>query len=466
MANSRKRRISAVRNPLPDKLVNRRTFSWRVARVVVPLVFVLAALLGLGAFALSEEYGLFPTATPAGTAQATATAAAAIPSNLQTTLYNIEAEAAANGWSARLHRESAEVWTELGDETRALTHWEASVRAEPSATNLRNAASLHLKRGNWGAAFGYLSTLHDLAPENAWAAYQGGAMLAATAPTQAITWLEPLVADETTYQQAAEALLNVLRETESPVPLGARVGAVLASDEEWALAEYAFQLGAISDFIFPEAMAYVGVMRALQGKEGAPWLAQAVELAPDDANVRYAEGIYWRTLERYDQSVTALLSAIVLEPETAIFHAELGNTYRAMGSLTDAEAWLLSAITLSEGDPLYQAALERLYVEEAYLVPEPLLVLSRPSSSGQADPVALSAQGWALHRTGQTEEGLVQIQTALDADPDNPRARYDLARIYLDTGRTEEARPILEALAQEDHSFAPLAERLLEGMGE
>lgn len=428
------------------------------------LVFILAALLAVGVFALAENGTFFAAPTPTEIAQATATAAAAVPANVQTTLYNIEAEAAVNGWSARLHREAAEAWVELGDEMRALEHWEASVRAEPGMTNLRHAASMNLRRGDWAAAFRHLEALHERAPENEWAAYHGGALLAASHPPQAIAWLQPLTLQENPYQLPAQALLDVLTDAESPVPLGARVGAVLASAEQWALAEHAFQIAAVSDYPFAEAMAYVAVMRSQQGKDGAPWLAQAIDLAPQDANVRYAEGIYWRTLEAYDQSVLALLTAVVLEPETAIFHAELGNTYRAMGSLNDAETWLLSAIALSDGDPLYQQALERLYIEESYLLPEPLLLLSRPTSSGRIDPVALSAQGWALHRIGRTEEGLAQVLAALDAAPQSPRARYDLARIYLDTGRGEEARPILEVLAAEDHPFAPLAERLLAGL--
>ncbi len=454
-----------ARNQPPDKPVSRRKLSsWRAARVIVLLVFVLAILFGLGVFVLPDDGVLFPSATPTEIAQATATAAAAIPANLQTDLYNIEAEAASNGWSARLHREAAEIWTELGDETRALAHWEASVRAQASVSNLRNAASIRLRRGDWAAAYGHLLALRERTPENGWAAYRGGALLAASDPQTAIAWLQPLTAEDNLYREPALALLDVLQETDSPVPLGARVGAVLASGEAWSLAEHAFQIATVSDYPFPEAMAYVAVMRVQQGKDGAPWLERALALAPQDANVRYAEGIYWRALEAYDESVLALLTAVVLEPDAAIFHAELGNTYRAMGSLTDAETWLLSAIALSQGDALYQQALDRLYVEEAYLVPEPYLLFTRAERSAQLDPVALSAQGWALHQIGRSEEGLAQVQAALDADPQSPRARYDLARIYLDTGRPDDARPILEGLAQEDHPFAPLAERLLAGL--
>jgi len=431
----------------------------------VPLVFILA-IGTAAAFVLSSESNLFAASTPSDMVQATATAAAELPYNLQTRLYDIDAEAAASGWSARLHREAAEIWVALGDEVRALSHWEASVRADASPNNLRSAASLNLQHGNWAAAFQHLQALHEMLPDNGWAAYHGGAMLAASDPAGAMQWLEPLALDEeSTYQEVAQALLSVLRAPDTPLPLGAQVGAVLANAEEWALAEYAFQLATVSDYTFPEAMAYVALMRAHQAKEGGAWLQRALEIAPDDANVHYVAGIYWRTLEDYPRSASELLNAVILQPYTAIFHAELGNTYRLMGSLSDSETWLLSAITLSEGEPIYQEALERLYVEEAYLVPETLLMISRPSNSGSANPVALSAQGWALHRIGRTQEGLVQIQTALDTDPDNPRARYDLARIYLDTGQTEDARAILEVLAQEDHPFAPLAERLLEGLG-
>ncbi len=449
-----------VRKQPPDNAVTSHRRSWRAVLLIALLVFILAllALLALVAFGLPET-GVLLASDETQVSSATPTSPS---SNVQITLYEIEAEAAANGWSARLHRDAADAWQSLGDATRALAHWEASILAEPNATSLRSAAEIALQRGDWATAFRYLDMLHEMQPENGWAAYHGGAMIAVGNPARAITWLEPLTREENTYQSAAQTLLDVLLDDSSPVPVDARVGAVLANAEEWALAEYAFQFAAANHYPFAEAMAYVALMRVQQGKEGTGWMQQALRLAPDDAHVVFVSGIYWRALEQYEQSEQAFLSAIILEPEQAVFYAELGNTYRAMGSLSDAETWLLTAIALSDGDPLFEEALQRLYVEEAYLVPEPLLLWARQERSTDLDPVALSAQGWALYQTGRSEEGLAQVEAAYQLAPQNPRVRFDLARIYLDSGRTAEARPIFESLAQEDHAFAPLASRILE----
>ncbi|MCA9915151.1 MAG: tetratricopeptide repeat protein, partial [Anaerolineae bacterium] len=381
--------------------------AWRAVLLTVLLVFLLA-LFALGVFGFPGSSSLLASAeTPA-----TALTETPVPSNLQTTLYEIEAEAAANGWSARLHRDAADAWQSLGDDTRALAHWEASILAEPNATSLRAAASVALERGDWATAVRYLEMLHEMEPEDGWAAYYGGAIIATGNASRAISWLQPLTLEENPYQQAAQSLLVVLQDESSPVPIDARVGAVLANAQEWTLAEHAFQVAAANHYPFAEAMAYVALMRVQQGKEGAGWMQQALQLAPDDAHVVFVSGIYYRALEAYDQSVQAFLTAIILDPEQAVFYAELGNTYRAMGNLSDAETWLLTAITISGNDPLFEEALQRLYVEEAYLVPEPLLLWARQERNTDLDPVALSAQGWALAQTGRVDEGLAQVEAA------------------------------------------------------
>ena len=74
----------------------------------------------------------------------------------------------------------------------------------------------------------------------------------------------------------------------------------------------------------------------------------------------------------------------------------------------------------------------------------------------------ISANGWALHVKGDSVAGLAMVEQALDMDADNPRALFDKARILQETGRAEEARPILEQLAAGDSPFAAIAARLLE----
>jgi tetratricopeptide (TPR) repeat protein len=119
-------------------------------------------------------------------------------------------------------------------------------------------------------------------------------------------------------------------------------------------------------------------------------------------------------------------------------------------------------VTISENNPVMVAALERFYAEETLLLPDNYLAFLGDQRARQNDPAILSARGWTMHVLGDSEGGLAQVEAALEADPENPRALFDQARILLDTGRREEALPILETLAADDSGFAILAQRLLE----
>jgi tetratricopeptide (TPR) repeat protein len=243
-----------------------------------------------------------------------------------------------------------------------------------------------------------------------------------------------------------------------------RVGAVLAGLGEWSLAENAFQQAAAVNYPFAEAAAYVALMRVQQHFDGSAWLEQAITLAPDNPDVRYVEGLYWRAVGDIDRSIDAFLTAIILAPNVPEYYAELGNTYRIDGNLGEAEYWLLTALSISDNAPLIQDALNRLREEETFVLTVSDLNFSRLARAEADDPAVIAANGWVLHILGQSEVGLEYVNRALEADPNNSRAQYDKARILLEIGQTEDAIPLLETLAQGDSPFAATAQRLRDGV--
>jgi Flp pilus assembly protein TadD len=157
-----------------------------------------------------------------------------------------------------------------------------------------------------------------------------------------------------------------------------------------------------------------------------------------------------------------LIIALILQPNVPSLYAELGVTYWQMGNRIEAETWLQTAAILAPDDTNFQNLLNQFYAEDTLFVSSPMLIFSE-GTVGTNDPAVMSANGWALHLNGESAAGLALVENALLLDPNNPRALFDKARILQETGRAEEARPILEALAAGDSPFAPLAARLLEG---
>jgi tetratricopeptide (TPR) repeat protein len=383
--------------------------------------------------------------------------------DLQAALFYVEVQANTEGWSAALHEEAGNLWRDMGDLSRALPHWEVAAQLDPQPDNLRRLADLKLQSGDWGTAYQYLSHLLELTPDDTWGLYYGGLLLAPSDIQTARDYLTRVTSSDI-YGTSAERMLVAMGANANDAFSSSRVAAVLAGMGEWSLAENAFQYAAAINYPFAEAAAYVGLMRVQQQVDGSAWLEQALTLEPNNPNVRFVEGLYWRALQNYEFSVNAFLTAIILDPTVPEFYAELGNTYRVAGNLGEAEYWLETALNISDNNPLIQDALNRLREEETFILNVSDLNFSRMARAEVNDPAVIAANGWVLHILGQSDEGLEYVDRALSIDSRNPRAQYDKARILIEVGRADEAKPLLETLAAGDSPFAITAQRLLDGM--
>jgi Flp pilus assembly protein TadD len=376
-------------------------------------------------------------------------------------LYHIESETALNGWTAQDFIREGNLWRDMGDVNRALPYWEAAAAQEPSPNLLRQIADIYLQRGEWGLALERIQSLLLLAPNDIWALYYGGLLLAPSDPTGAYPYLARIASSTSPDATVAAELTNLIGTNPTDPEIALGVGAILATAEEWSLAENAYQYAANWYYPFPEASAYVGLMRAQQGKNGDDWINEALRLAPDSVVVQSVAGVYWRAVGEFALSESAFITAIILDPQKPSLYAELGLSYWAMGNRTEAEVWLQTAQLLAPDEPNIQAVLDKFYDEDTLLVSSPLLAFSE-GTVGTDDPAVISANGWALHINGDSVAGLTMVEQALSEDPENPRALFDKARILQETGRSEEARPIFEQLAAGDSPFAAIASRLLE----
>ena len=187
--------------------------------------------------------------------------------------------------------------------------------------------------------------------------------------------LIPILAriSDSNYAPLANAISQVIGNNPRDPQIALRVGAMLANAEEWSLAENAYQYAANWFYPFAEASAYVGLMRGQQGKNGDAWIQEALTLAPDNGLVQAVAGVYWRGVGEYAASETALIQAIILQPNVPSLYAELGITYWEMGNRVDAETWLQTAQILAPNDGTIQNALNRFYEEDTLLVSSPLL---------------------------------------------------------------------------------------------
>jgi len=281
-------------------------------------------------------------------------------------LYQIEVQAAQTGWTVDLARSAGDIWEGLDDLPRAVSYWEVALKLQPADEQLtRRLAQSYLDLQHWSQAVISLSDLLKITDDN-WAHFQLGVLQGVLDSSSAVDHLQ-LAARDKQFQAVTTQLIPLLNEP-SDVTRAMRMGTVLAGAKLWPAAEYVFQYAASLSPKLPEAWAYTGLARDQQGKDGSSQIAQAVRLSPDNAQVRYLQGLHLHLVRDDDASLIALQRATALDPLNPAFAAELASSYDRAGDSVKAEYWYKAAVTLSNNDPRFQALLNTFYGQPSVAV--------------------------------------------------------------------------------------------------
>ena len=201
-------------------------------------------------------------------------------------LYQVEARAASEGWTAENLSLAADLWTEMGDLTQALPYLEAM-----DSPDQHRLAETYLTLQRWSPAADLLEQMARNAPGDAWIHYHVGLLRAAFDPRAAQADLQ-IAAQDVEYHNVAAELLRIVSRSDDLLAM--HVGLSLAAAEMWPYAELAFQHAADTGEAYAEGMAYVSLARDQQGKDGGAWIERAVNAEPQNAVVRYLQGLHLR----------------------------------------------------------------------------------------------------------------------------------------------------------------------------
>jgi tetratricopeptide (TPR) repeat protein len=277
------------------------------------------------------------------------------------TLYQAESLAAQTGWTSDLARSAGEIWEQLGDVSQATTYWEIAAYLAPDDVSLtRHLVQIYLDLQRWPEANDTLLRLVESAPDDNRAHYNLGLLEAVFDPNGASEHLR-LAARDVLYRDISFELLAIIGVGTMNSSTAMQVGLSLAGHDLWPYAELAFEQAAALGDPFPEALAYLGLARDKQGKDGGAAVNQAVAFAPDNPQVLYLRGLHLRTVFEYDASLNAFVGAMQADPANPAFAAELSTAYYLIGNIQDAETWLKTAVELSDNDPRFQDLLAAFY---------------------------------------------------------------------------------------------------------
>jgi len=379
------------------------------------------------------------------------------------TLFHIEQLALQTGWTPDLYRQAGDAWWNLGDITRAMPYWTSALETIDDVDLLRTVANSYINLGEWTQARQTIDKMLDFKPDDEWGNYHMGMILAPFNPVKSRLFFDAIPLDSPFTPQVIVVRNELGKDTEDPL-ISFRVGLTLVNQGIWDYAELAFQHASDISYPNPQALAYLGWVKSRQGKDGSLWIDQATQLAPQDPEVWYLRSLHFRAQADYIESLDAIAQSVRLAPENSGLYAELGTAFRLIGDLEQAEYWLDYAVATSANTPEYQQILENFYIETAYVSPSNVLDSLSDVTRTSDNPDLISAFGWALHTTDNSEAGLEQIEIALELDPNNLRALLDKAKILIDTNRQAEAIPLLQRVAGTYTPFGTEAGQILDGL--
>jgi superkiller protein 3 len=172
----------------------------------------------------------------------------------------------------------------------------------------------------------------------------------------------------------------------------------------------------------------LGVIFMQQSKleDAAAALRRAIEVKPDYPEAHFALGTVMQQQGNFAGAVAALRQALVYAPNAPEIHNSLGNALQKTGDVESARAEFQEAARLN-----------------------------KIKSNQQAAMFAMNT-GLAKLKEGKLDEAIEGFQKAVELDPINAQAYYNLAKAFQKKGQTEAAR-IAEQKARElDPRIKPL----------
>ncbi|MEQ4609771.1 tetratricopeptide repeat protein [Streptomyces bacillaris] len=177
-------------------------------------------------------------------------------------------------------------------------------------------------------------------------------------------------------------------------------------------------------------------------------------------------------LDRTDEALAAYQSVLTKLPRP-LYALELGELYASLGLDGDARsqyAELEKLLAQSRAAGVDESVLRARY-ESEHGDPAVAVELLRAQWKKQHRSAAVAdALGWALHRAGQSEEGLKYARQAVDTGVRNASYAYHLGVIERQLGEHGAARRHLEEALRTNPAFSPLdapkAREALEALGE
>lgn len=242
------------------------------------------------------------------------------------------------------------------------------------------------------------------------------------------------------YKAAIRELKTAIKESPTIPILHNQLGLAYQADDEPrdAIEEYKKALALEPEF-FP-ARVNLGVVYYLQKRftDAAEEFMQVLQKAPDHAGAHLGLGLAYAQTDKYEEAVSHFQEAIRLNPQDSEAHKQLALVYKLQGKKEEALDNLKTAVTLNPNDSEAHWHLAELYMERDK-VDEALMSYTYVTDIMGGMSMAHYEKGMALRKKGALLEALAEFERAEKGDPKYPGLQAQLASLYHELNRTEDA---------------------------
>jgi tetratricopeptide (TPR) repeat protein len=328
--------------------------------------------------------------------------------------------------------------------------WQQVAELAPSPEIYQRLADFHLFRKDYPAAIEDLRQVLLYQPSNATLNYRIGLLYATVDPDTALTYLAQAGQMDANLYPASQELLRKIRTSrlfEEPAYTFTAAGRVLASLNEWALAEAAFLRATQLRPNYAEAWAFLGEARqhAIEdphsANTGLSELQIALRLDPTSLSANLLMGIYWERQGDYQLASGYIQTTIDLDPKNPLLRAELANALAQQGNLPAAQASFEEAIQLAPTDPLFYRLLAEFALEHQIQVREIALPAARMAVIlAPNDPLSLDLMGRTMIMLEDYHSAQRFLWQALEIQPEYAPAHLHLGMVLVQQGEMERGR--------------------------
>jgi tetratricopeptide (TPR) repeat protein len=181
-------------------------------------------------------------------------------------------------------------------------------------------------------------------------------------------------------------------------------------------------------------------------------LARMNAIDPNSVLAHEMSGEIMASMKNYDGAVVEFKKAVEMAPQQAGTHYELANAYWNLGDWDAASAQFQAELANDPHNCMAKWKLGNILLEQNT---RPDKALADTDEALSTCPTLIQARvdrARALLKLNRNQDALPDLETAVNASPDEPTIHFFLAQAYRALGRTQEAKLEMQAFAKLEES--------------